>query len=548
MTPRSPNRLRTIAPPFLVAAPRGARVRTRLRVSGDDEVVLRAVGDRLGRLASLDLRRRCLAGRGDPGRRDRKRAITAESSARWAGAITRTNDDQWSLAWRNLAAEAKTLRSAISRIERRLAAPCGGRAGAVAGYHNQRERAQKQRRLGGLRARLADAEGRLQEGRLSICRGGKRLAKARHFLDQTGTSASSWQERWRAERSFVTADGEADKRLGNETIRWDPEAGTLEIRLPTALAHLANAPRARYRIEGVTFPHRGDEVAAQTVGGALRYDVFFDPDRRRWYLDASWTFARHEAPPSLPDIRAGGMLGVDLNADHLAAWVLDRNGNPLGDPLTVPLALEGLAASTRDGRIRTAISELIHVARSAGVRAIAVEDLDFAEEKTASRETHGRGNRGKRFRRTVHGLPTRRFRDRLVQMSANAGLLVVAVDPAYTSKWGGEHWQKPLQAERRKKVSRHHAAAVVIARRGLGCGARRRAGVTGPQQSHGEQGATAQAEHRARDCEGTRRDGGGRALAPAREDPRQPRATQRGTRAAKTVRDAPVEHSLVLTV
>ena len=36
--------LRTVAAPFVAAAPAGARVRTRLRVSPQDEAVLRAAG------------------------------------------------------------------------------------------------------------------------------------------------------------------------------------------------------------------------------------------------------------------------------------------------------------------------------------------------------------------------------------------------------------------------------------------------------------------------------------------------------------------------
>jgi hypothetical protein len=31
-------------------------------------------------------------------------------------------------------------------------------------------------------------------------------------------------------------------------------------------------------------------------------------------------------------------------------------------------------------------------------------------------------------------------------MAANAGISVIAVDPAYTSRWGAEHWQVALQA------------------------------------------------------------------------------------------------------
>jgi hypothetical protein len=51
-------------------------------------------------------------------------------------------------------------------------------------------------------------------------------------------------------------------------------------------------------------------------------------------------------------------------------------------------------------------------------------------------------------------------------MTANAGLYVIAVDPAYPSIWGGQHWQTPLQRQHRnQQISRHHAASVTIARR-----------------------------------------------------------------------------------
>ncbi len=276
------------------------------------------------------------------------------------------------------------------------------------------------------------------------------------------------------------ADGEADKRWGNETIRWHPEERWLEIKLPAPLGFLANRPHGRYRLDcPVSFRYRGAEVAAQAGSGPVRYDVSYQPERRRWYLDASWRPPAGSAP-ELSQARAGGLLGVDLNADHLAAWVLDEDGNPRSRPQTVPLALEGLAASTRDGRLRAAISALIGLARQAGVRAIAIEDLDFADARQVGRETMGRGPRGRRWRRRVAGLPTAGFRDRLVQMCAHAGLWVVAVDPAYTSRWGAAHWQAPLDQQTRTSttVTRHHAAAVVIGRRSLGHRARRRPDVT----------------------------------------------------------------------
>jgi transposase len=100
-----------------------------------------------------------------------------------------------------------------------------------------------------------------------------------------------------------------------------------------------------------------------------------------------------------------------------------------------------------------------------------VENLGFDDARATGRETMGRGQRGRRFRRTVAGLPTARFRERLRGMAYHAGLVVVAVDPAYTSRWGAEHWRGPLQQQARiRQATRHHAASVAIARRALGQG------------------------------------------------------------------------------
>src|SRR5580693_9456856 len=119
-----------MAVPFVAAAPAGARVRTRLRVCAQDAVVLRAAGSHLGSLAGRDLAVRCAQGRLDAkgraaSRAARKRALTAAASSRWAGAITRTSEDQWQLAERNLRAEASGLRVRIAAIRARLAVLAG---------------------------------------------------------------------------------------------------------------------------------------------------------------------------------------------------------------------------------------------------------------------------------------------------------------------------------------------------------------------------------------------------------------------------------------
>jgi hypothetical protein len=64
-----------------------------------------------------------------------------------------------------------------------------------------------------------------------------------------------------------------------------------------------------------------------------------------------------------------------------------------------------------------------------------------------------------------------------VEIHAAHGYLfnqVIGVDPAYTSRWGNQHWRKPLQQQTSEPVTRHHAAAAAIGRRGLGLAIRRR--------------------------------------------------------------------------
>ena len=482
--------LREITGPFVAAAPAGARVRTRLQVGQQDEVVLRAVGRHLGSLAGHDLAARVREGRLDArrtaaSRRERKRALTARSSSRWAGAITRTSEDQRGLAERNLHAERSSLQARVRRIQARIAVPAGGRLGRLRGYASPAERHGKVIRLHALRARLARVERQLESGSIPVVRGGRALLRKRTNLPTAGLTEAEWRQQWDASRMFLTADGEANKPWGNETIRWNPDEGWLEIKLPAPLARLANRACGRYRLScPVAFSYRGDEVAAQAATGAVRYDITLDSASGRWYMDASWrTLAR--PAPSLGELRQAPVVAIDINAGHLAAAVIAPDGNMLGVPVTVPLDLAGLPTATRDGRIRAAISDLIGTARDHGARAVVIEDLDFTEARSQGRERGGnrpsRGRRGRGFRRAVSGIPTGKFRDRLVQMTHNAELAVVAVDPAYTSRWGAEHWLTPLQAQH-PQASGHHAAAVVIGRRALGHRARRKAGVTGTGQ------------------------------------------------------------------
>ncbi|MCA2247505.1 hypothetical protein JF729_06805 [Mycobacterium intracellulare] len=504
MTDRKLREWRGVKP---VAAPSGVAIMTRLRTSVDDERVLDRMAAHLGRLRRTDLaatacrelvdprlsveeRRRVRRGRLNA----RKKALTAQSSARWANAIIAGNDDQYRLARDAQHRHIIGLRAAIATIEKRLTARSADmltvaerkarrKAKEPKGYASQAERYAKQRRLQHLRAELARAEQDRVHGRVHVVEGGKRLARTRHHLETAEITVDEWRDRWEAARWRISANGSPDEPFGNLTITVTP-AGEISVRLPKPLEHLANAPRGRYTLAGrAVFAHRGDEWVQRITGAnSVSYTITRRPGRAGRYLTAAW------AVPALPYwagrencgagddvVVSGPVVGVDLNDGHLAVRRLDAHGNPIGSAQRIDIDLTG-GAARRDAQVRHAISTLIHYTRRHHIAAIAVEDLDFADARTLGRETMGRCAHGKRFRRTVSGIPTAVFRNRLAGMCHAAGVELVAVNAAYSSIWGAQHWQRPYP-----NVTRHQAAATVIGRRAQGFSARRRKGVT-PQR------------------------------------------------------------------
>lgn len=504
MTARELRQWRGVKP---VAAPAGVAIGTRLRTTDADERVLDQIAAHLGRLRRADL---AAVSRPAPADADlsaddrrqvrreklnaRKMALTAQSSARWANAIIAANDDQYRLARDAQYRHLVGLKAAITTIEKRLAAPTADtltaaqrkarrKARAPKGYASQAERFTKQQRLQHLRAELAHVGREHTAKNVRVVEGGKRLVHTRHHLDDAGLTVEQWRGKWDAARYRITANGSPEEPFGNLTITVTP-AGEVSVRLPKPLEHLANAPRGRYVLSGrAVFSHRGEEWVDRISGAnSVSYTITRKPGRSGRYLSASW------AIPSVPywvgredtaageDVYAGGpVAGVDLNDGHLAVRRLDAHGNPVGAAERIDIDLTG-PSPRRDAQVRHAITTLIHYCRRHSVSVLAVEDLDFADARATGRETMGRGQRGKRFRRTVSGIPTAVFRNRLAAMTAHAGIELFAVNAAYSSIWGAQHWQRPY-----RNVTRHQAAATVIGRRAQGHSARRRKGVTPPR-------------------------------------------------------------------
>lgn len=377
----------------------------------------------------------------------------------------RTNDGRNKSAQSALERQIISTRAATVAIMARLALPIGEKAEdesgrKKSGYRSGVERHGKQQRLAHLAAELARLNVR---SRPIVVRGGQRLWRARQNLGSAKLTETSWREQWREARSFRAALGSADELSGNLTMRVS-ESGELTLLLPVALRQHANTKSGRhYRLDATaSFSYRGAEWQARLASGrAISYIIRHELPKDRWYLDASWKLE----PLALPLLAHTRRLGLDLNADHVACWVLDSAGNPIGAPQQIAFRLAG-SSGQRDAIVRWVISALLRLAKDQDCTAMAIEELGWGAET-------GRDNGQPRwFRHLIAGFPTTIFRDRLASMAARAGLVLVAVDPAYTSKWA-KPWIEPTSTNSHL-TSGHEAAAIVIGRRSLGFGARRR--------------------------------------------------------------------------
>ena len=219
------------------------------------------------------------------------------------------------------------------------------------------------------------------------------------------------------------------------------------MRLPDALVSSAG----KYVVlHGVRFAYGQEElIAALESGQAISYR--FLRDAKGWRILASTE--RVDARKAFSPI--AGVVGVDVNADHLAVAETDRFGN-LVTQFSVPGVTYGKSSDRRLDAVRVAAKAVVEHAVRVG-KPIVHEELDFRVRKQALRESDG-----PRYARMLSSFAY----DSLIQAIESCALRhqvpTHAVNPAYTSVLGRIKYAKRLG------VSTHQAAALAIGRRGMG--------------------------------------------------------------------------------
>ena len=161
--------------------------------------------------------------------------------------------------------------------------------------------------------------------------------------------------------------------------------------------------------------------------------------------------------PLVTDKRRGA-IGVDLNADHLAVCETDASGDHV-HAFSVPLVTYGKFRHQAEAIIGDAVASVVSYAREAG-KPIVIEHLDFRQKKAAL------AGESRKYSRMLSGFSYGRVKACFVSRGHRQGVEVHLVNPAFGSVIGRVKFMEQYG------LSVHQAAALVLARRLLGCSER----------------------------------------------------------------------------
>ena len=404
--------------------------------------------------SAASLKRAYLKGHGIPARMFNAVRVSVEGKV---ASVRRQQKLQADRLWRR-----------IARAEAQVAE--GERHGRLDQAH------QKRRRLANLRHRLAQLESDIAASRVRLCFGSKRLWRKQHHLEANGYgSHEEWLRDWRDARSdefFVL--GSRDETAGCQlcvTSIADDGSLTLKLRLPDCLAGgygkyltiagvyfaygheqalaalQSNAEYARHRRQ-----HGEKAARATNLGQAISYR--FKRDGKGWRVFVTTNMV----DVSVVTERSRGAIGVDLNADHLAVCETDASGNCI-KAFSVPLVAYGKSTHRAEAVIGDAVASVVHYARTAG-KPIVIEKLDFRQKKAVLE------GESRRYSRMLSSFSYGRTKAYFLSRGYRQGVEVHQVNPAFSSVIGRVKFME------RYGLSVHQAAALVLARRLLGCSER----------------------------------------------------------------------------
>lgn len=347
----------------------------------------------------------------------------------------------------------------------------------------------KKRRLASVICQLNQYEENIKKGKdfiPGIVFGSKALLKKRHHLKENGyKDALAWKRDWHFERekaAFFLGDStelHRNRQLKGICGILDQDVIDLQISIPYAMRK-SFGKRKSFCLKSISLSQRSllalrqcldysylkekrsksdDNVSLKncrlpisyrikkekylkTLSGKLIEDI-------RYYLQCII-----QVPVLADQSYEAGALGIDLNVDHLAVGITDRFGNPCD---RFSLAFRPYEASTRqnEAALGAMISDLCDIAEKRRIP-IVIEKLKLSILMAKLKNQHY----GKTSKRLC-SLSYSKFFSMCKSICARRKIKLIRVFAGYSSQIGAINY-----LDRRRRMSSHEAAALVIARRG----------------------------------------------------------------------------------
>jgi IS605 OrfB family transposase len=313
----------------------------------------------------------------------------------------------------------------------------------------------KTRKLNQTQHQIQELEQALKQKDAQLCFGSKRLFQAQFNHQQLNKNNpnqfenfNTWLDAWKSARTATFCMiGSKDESFGNSNCQLkldttDAVSGILQI----------NTGTEKLKVP-VTLKYGSEFIQAGLKNSqALTYRFNRDTKNNRWRVRVSLDVA--QVKTEIKTYKQIGVVAVDINSDHLAVVDLDRFGNVL-QRLTIDLNLYGKSTEQAKAITGDAIKELVSYAEAQS-KPIVIEDLNFEQKRRNLKSTDSA-----KYKRMLSSFSYNRIINLIRARAMDKGIELLQVNPAYTSQIGR------LKYMQRLALSSHHAAAMVIGRRGM---------------------------------------------------------------------------------
>lgn len=277
-----------------------------------------------------------------------------------------------------------------------------------------------------------------------VCFGGRRLSTIRTTTDITH---EEWLKQYRHQREkSMMIPGRRQGKYSNNLFKYHIDEGILIYRSSSGKEDI---PLPIIFHENTELLKRCVRMPHNTPGKAVAYTI---EDKGEYFIIKAIIEAEEK---QYTFRKANGVVGIDINKDHIALCETDKHGN-ISKFKNIPMPVHNKTTNQRKYIVANSVKQVCDACMEAE-KDLVIESLDFTYKKENKMMYANR-----KSNRTLSEFAYNKITTALKSRCVKDAIAIKEVDPSYTSQIGKEKYTKM------KGCNTHMAASYVIARRGMG--------------------------------------------------------------------------------